>query len=190
LFFTLRFIPETQVWLQRVTELGGWRCGRAEMAFNIFVEGGPFAASLWRREKGALWDLGPHALSLLWPVLGEVHSVVAGAGVGDQVHLIMRHAHGRSSTVSLSLTAPDATTAGTVYVDGESGRDTAPRSSLEIPEMVAAHQKALDALIDGAQRADQAHRCDVHFGARVVEVLAAAQQSLAIRRLVEVMARG
>jgi hypothetical protein len=59
LFFTLRFIPETQVWLQRVTELGGWRCGRAEMAFNIFVEGGPFAASLWRREKGALWDLGP-----------------------------------------------------------------------------------------------------------------------------------
>ena len=94
-FFTQRFMTETQTWLLRVTEQGGWVCGRAELAVNIFADGGPFAASAWRWEYGALWDIGPHALAVLWPVLGDVSAVVAGAGSGDQVHLLMRHVEGR-----------------------------------------------------------------------------------------------
>jgi predicted dehydrogenase len=177
-FFTRRFISETQVWLRHVSERGGWYCGRAETTVNIFVEGGPYAGSSWRREYGALWDVGPHALALLVPVLGEVTSVTAGAGRGDQVHLIMQHGDGRTSTASLTLTAPTAATGSCLYVDGEHGRATYPARALEMSEIVAAHQAAVDALIDQAGRPDRGHPCDVHFGARVVEVLDAAQQSL------------
>ena len=150
-FFTRRFVPDTVEWLERVAELGGWECGRAEFCSAVFVPGSPFAASAWRREKGALWDIGPHALSILWPVLGDVTTVMAGAGRGDQVHLIMRHTEGRSSTASLSMTVPEAATGSALYVYGSGGRMTAP-GTFELPRVVAAHQAALDALIDQAEQ--------------------------------------
>jgi predicted dehydrogenase len=185
-FFTRRFRPETAAWLERVIGLGGWESGRAETAAAIFVAGSPYLDSTWRRDKGALWDIGPHALSLLWPILGDVTSVFAGAGVRDQVHLVLRHGGGASSTLSLSLTAPEAATTSTTYVDGSNGRDTAPTGSADPSLVVAAHQRALDALLDLAQRPGAGHPCDVHFGARVVAVLEAAEQSLAEGRVIQV----
>jgi predicted dehydrogenase len=187
-FFTRRFEPETVAWLDNVVELGGWECGRVEIDAAAFVEGSPFADSPWRRDKGALWDVGPHALALLWPVLGDVASVVAGAGHGDQVHLVLRHAGGGSSTVSLSLTAPAAAIGSTAYVYGQHGRRPAPTGPLGRPRVVEAHRRALDALIDQARRTEHGHPCDVHFGARVVAVLAAAERSLRTGCRVEVAA--
>ena len=174
-FFTRRFVPETEAWLRRVQELGGWECGRAEFLANIFVAGNPFGASPWRREHGALWDVGPHALSVLCPVLGEVVSVVAGGGRGDQVHLVLQHAGDRSSSLSLSLTVPVEAVGNTVYVYGEHGREAPPPGPFEA---VVAHAAAVDALIDQAAAEKPTHPCDAHFGARVVEVLAAAEESL------------
>jgi predicted dehydrogenase len=174
-FFTRRFVPETQAWLRRLEDLGGWVCGRVEIAASIYIEGNPFGSSPWRKEKGALWDVGPHALSLLWPALGEVTSVVAGGGRSDQVHLVLQHAGNRSSTVSLSIDVPTAAIGGSTYVYGEHGREVAPTGDVDA---VRAHSAALDALVDQAQSAEPRHACDVHFGARVVEVLAAAEESL------------
>jgi predicted dehydrogenase len=174
-FFTRRFMPETQVWLERLEQLGGWECGRAEFAANIRSEGNPFGASPWRYDKGGLWDIGPHALSLLLPALGEVESVVAGSGVRDQVHLVFKHVGGRSSTVSLSLMVPAAATGTSAYVYGEHGREVAPTASIE---PVVAHRAALDALIKLIAAPEAGHPCDVHFGVRVVELLAAAEESL------------
>ena len=177
-FFTRRFRPETRAWLQRVMELGGWYSGHAESNFKLINPGNPFGASAWRREHGALWDIGPHALAQLMPVLGEVTGVSAVAGIGDQVHLILRHAEGRSSTASFSYTSP--TVAGNkMYVDGTAGRDEAPMNPLSSEDSIAAHQAALDALIEQSQHSKPSHPCDVHFGARVVEVLGAARQSAA-----------
>ena len=63
----------------------------------------------------------------------------------------MQHSGGRSSTASVTLTAPAAT--GThVSVDGEAGREVLPTASLETPRLVAAHQAALDTLLDLADR--------------------------------------
>src|SRR5262245_56215645 len=76
-FFTRRFLPETQAWLQLVTEQGGWYSGRAESDANLLGGNNPFGTSPWRREHGALWDIGPHALAQLVPVLGEVTAVSA-----------------------------------------------------------------------------------------------------------------
>jgi predicted dehydrogenase len=182
-FFTRRFTAETQAWLRQLEALGGWECGRAEFVASIFVEGNPFGSSPWRRQKGALWDVGPHALSLLYPLLGDVKAVIAGAGLRDQVHLVLRHEQGRSSTVSLSLTAPAAASASSMYVYGEHGHESAPAGPFD---PVVAHRAALEALIELAARPESGHPCDVHFGARVVEVLAAAEQSLTTGRLVEV----
>ena len=184
-FFTRRFTAETQAWLRHLQELGGWECGRAEFAASIFVEGNPFGSSPWRRQKGALWDVGPHALSLLLPALGQVTAVVAGGGIRDQVHLVLQHENGRSSTASLSLTVPPAATATSIYVYGERGRESAPAGPFDAQ---VAHGLALDALVDLAAQPGAGHPCDVHFGARVVEVLAAAEQSLATGRVAQVQA--
>jgi hypothetical protein len=85
---------------------------------------------------------------------------------------------GASSTVSLSLTAPPRATGDALYVDGERGRASAPLFALGVDEIVAAHQQALDALLAQIHGREVGHACDVHFGARVVEVLAAAEQAL------------
>ncbi len=174
-FFTRRFVPQTQTWLDHLAEVGGWECGRAEFSASIFTEGNPFGASPWRHEKGGLWDVGPHALSILWPALGPVRSVVAGAGVRDQVHLVLRHANDRSSTASLSLMVPPPAAGNALYVYGEHGREDAPPGPFD---PIPAHRAALDALVAQASATEKGHACDVHFGARVVEVLAAAELSI------------
>ena len=174
-FFTRRFIRDLQTWLDGLVKTGGWECARAEFCSAIFVDGSPFGNSQWRREKGALWDVGPHALSTLIPLLGQVEAVVAGAGVRDQVHLVLQHGGSRSSTASLSLTVPPAAVGNALYVYGEHGREQAPLGQFDV---VTAYQAALDALIEQAAASKPAHVCDVHFGAQVVTVLAAAEESL------------
>jgi predicted dehydrogenase len=106
-FFTSRFLAETEAWIGEQAGVQGWFTARAEWLGSVFTGDSPFADSPWRREKGALWDVGPHALSVLLPVLGEVREVAAAAhGLGDTVHLVLRHTGGASSTLTLSLTAP------------------------------------------------------------------------------------
>jgi predicted dehydrogenase len=178
-FFTRRFVPETSAWLQRVADLGGWDCGRAEFASSALVDGGVFSSSPWRYDKGALWDVGPHALSLLLPALGDVTAVVAGGGRGDQIHLVMRHVDGASSTASLSMTVPPVAAGNTLYVYGQSGRLSAPSTGLDRAQIIEAHGAALDALINQIEKPGTGHACDVRFGLRVVQILAAAERSLA-----------
>lgn len=52
---------------------------------SIFEPGNPFGESPWRRQRGALWDIGPHALSIVVPALGPVTYVVDDRGLGDTV---------------------------------------------------------------------------------------------------------
>ena len=137
----------------------------------------PFADSPWRREKGGLWDVGPHALSILLPVLGDVERVMAAApGPGDTVHLVLRHAGGASSTLTLSLTAPGAAAEGPVAeFRGEAGVTSMPENR---DTEVTTLSRAIDALLTSA-RTGRAHECDVRFGLRVVEILADAERLLA-----------
>ena len=99
-FFTLRFQQGTATWLAQAarTRLVG---GAASWLGSIYQPDSPYRNSAWRREHGALWDLGPHALSLLVPTLGRVVAVQAGAGLGDTVHLVLHHLSGAASTVTL-----------------------------------------------------------------------------------------
>lgn len=178
-FFTLRFSEPTSAWIAEQAAVEGWLTGRADWLSPVF--GGaesPYAASPWRREKGALWDVGPHALSVLLPVLGDVadlDAVRAARGHGDTVHMVMRHTGGASSTCTLSHSVPPAAAGVTAEVRGPAGTATLPQRE-EPP--VDAFMRAVDALTESA-RTGLAHACDVRFGQRVTEILTATEAALA-----------
>lgn len=178
-FFTRRFGEAQREWLADIARTGGWLGGWGLWIASAFAPGSPYSASPWRREKGALWDVGPHALSVLTPALGEVVSVTADAGAGDLVHLVLHHEGGASSTVSLTLGAPPSASRVEVGVWGESGVAVMPSGRAS---SVDAFGVALRELVASATTADRSHPCDVHFGRYVVEVLCRAEESLAARR--------
>ncbi|MGW0138616.1 Gfo/Idh/MocA family protein [Streptomyces calvus] len=175
-FFTTRFQPGPQEWITEQARVGGWFTGRAQWLGAVFTAGdSPFAASAWRREKGALWDVGPHALSVLLPVLGDPRRVTAAAyGPGDTVHLVLDHASGASSSLTLSLTAPPAAAGAAVELRGESGVTHLPEAT---DGPVPALTRALDALLTAAATGT-AHPCDAAFALRVTETLATAEALL------------
>ncbi|MEV5712147.1 Gfo/Idh/MocA family oxidoreductase [Actinoallomurus sp. NPDC052274] len=172
-FFTSRFLGEIRQWIAEQARRGGWFTAHA--AWIGALDGGPFADSPWRRQKGALWDVGPHALSVLLPVLGDVREVAAATtGPGDTVHLVLRHDGGASSTATLSLTAPAAATGSTVELRGDHGVTVMPPNE---GTPVAALDRMIDTLLDSA-RTGRSHDCDAAFGLRVVEILAEAARRL------------
>ncbi|MEU2923971.1 Gfo/Idh/MocA family oxidoreductase [Streptomyces sp. NPDC007251] len=174
-FFTARFQKEPDAWIDEQAAVAGWFTARAQWLGAVFTSDSPFAASPWRREKGALWDVGPHALSVLLPVLGDVRQVAAAAhGPADTVHLVLDHATGASSTLTLSLTAPPAAAGADVELRGEAGVALMPGSS---EGAVPALTRAVDALLTAA-RTGRPHACDAAFGLRVTEILAMAQSRL------------
>jgi predicted dehydrogenase len=182
-FFTTRFQAETEAWITEQAGTDGWFTARAQWLAALFspepggapVGDSPFAASPWRREKGALWDIGPHALSVLLPVLGDARRVIAAApGPGDTVHLVLAHTGGASSTLTLSLTAPPEAAGATVELLGTAGVAVLPDSSEGI---VPALTRAADALRDSAATG-RPHPCDAAFGLRVTEILAEAEALL------------
>src|SRR5918994_1296105 len=106
-FCTLRFLPALAAWVEQAAGAGDWQGGDGAWLGTVFTEpDSPFAGSPWRRAKGALWDLGPHVLSLALPVLGPVQQVTAATGHGDTVHLVLGHTGGVSSTLTMSQTVP------------------------------------------------------------------------------------
>jgi predicted dehydrogenase len=173
-FFTARFRTATATWLQQAarTRLDG---GAMTWLGANYEPDSPFRNSVWRQEHGALWDLGPHALSLLVPTLGSVASVQAGGGKGDTVHLIFGHESGAASTVTLSSTVGSMASGTDIWLHGEAGR------LVLLPDYdspVDAHQVAVSEL-SAAALTGGTHPCDVGFGRDVVAVLAACQRALA-----------
>ncbi|MFM9367503.1 Gfo/Idh/MocA family protein [Streptomyces sp. Da 82-17] len=176
-FFTLRFSAASAPWLAEQATVDGWFTGRAEWLGSIYAPDTktPYAASPWRQEKGALWDVGPHALSLLVPALGDVTEVTAARGPEDTTHLLLRHDSGASSVATLSLTAPEKAGGVTVELRGRSGVATLPEVWGDGP--LDAYARAVDALLTSA-RTGEPHACDVRFGLRVTEILAEAERAL------------
>ncbi|MBB3084815.1 Gfo/Idh/MocA family protein [Geodermatophilus sabuli] len=170
-FFTFRFQPSTATWL---AQAGRTMLAGGAGTWLSALAGSPFD-SAWRRRHGALWDIGPHALSLLLPALGPVTTVQAGGGSGDTVHLVLQHSAGVSSTVTLSHTVTPMSTGIEFYVHGDAGRVVL-LPDTEHP--VEALSVAVDEL-GAAAMTGGAHPCDVGFGRTVVAVLAAAERALA-----------
>ncbi|MGK5532181.1 Gfo/Idh/MocA family protein [Streptomyces sp. URMC 129] len=178
-FFTLRFAPESAAWVAAQSATKGWVTGRADWYSPVFGgSGSPYQDSPWRRERGALWDLGPHTLSLLLPPLGDVDSVTAARGPGDLVHIALGHASGASSTMTLTHTVPPQASSVTAELRGAAGITTLPERGEAGAVTSLLH--AVDALL-AAIRTGEPHPCDVRFGVRVTEILASTEAALLAR---------
>lgn len=97
-FVTNRYRPEIEAFVGAAAAAGGWSGAQVTMLSSIFAPDGPYASSPWRRRWGGLWDVGPHALSILLPVLGPVVEVTAVHAPHDTVHAILRHDSGSHDT--------------------------------------------------------------------------------------------
>lgn len=173
-FFTRRFTPNQADWLAGLQQRQDWFAGYVRMYGSIFEPGNPYSGSQWRRERGGLWDVGPHALSTLVPVLGAVERVVAESGPDDLVTVVSHHSSGASSTMTLSLTAPLGSRGGDVTFFGQEARADLPEPTIE---SVEAFGVAISALL-ADQPGHWEHPCDVRFGRDVVRVLESAQTFL------------
>ncbi len=180
-FFTSRYCPGQAQWLAEVQQEPGWCSAYVNKYVSIFGPGSPYADSPWRTERGALWDIGPHALSILVPALGPVTHVVADRGLGDTVTVLLHHESGAASTMSLSLTAPPGSRGSTWLLFGQERQTSMPEATTTSLEAMGVCISALLTEQPGRWQ----HPCDVRFGRDVVKILEAAdvflQQPLAAR---------
>jgi predicted dehydrogenase len=174
-FFTHRFRSDVRAWLADAAARGGWTGGAAVWLGSALRTSSPFNTP-WRRDKGGLWDLGPHLVSLLWAALGPVRSVTADSGPAGVSYLILHHEDGAASTVTVTLAA--AAEDSSLYLWGDPGRSDAP---MEILEPVVALRTALAELAANARAGQTRHPCDVWFGRDVGRVLAQAQRQIDAR---------
>jgi predicted dehydrogenase len=173
-FFTGRFRADVRRWLADALAASGWAGGCAVWLGSAMRAGNPFNTP-WRRDKGGLWDLGPHVISLLWASLGEVRSVIADAGQGDVTHLVLRHGAGQTSTVTVTLGQPENAAFSELYLWGEPGRSACP---LETKDPVIPLRTALTELAANARSGQVDHPCDVRFGRDIGRIIADAQRQI------------
>jgi predicted dehydrogenase len=176
-FFTARFQADVRAWEAEVAAAGGWAGGCAVWLGSAWQPGSPFNTP-WRRDKGALWDLGPHLISLLWASLGPVRSVTAQAGRADITHLVLRHDSGVTSTATVTLDAPESAEFNELFLWGRAGRSAAPTA---VPDPVTPLRTALAELAANARSGQVSHPCDARFGRDVVHVLADAERQTGAR---------
>jgi predicted dehydrogenase len=157
-------------WLTDVQQHPAWDSGSVRIYASIFEPGNPFGQSEWRRSRGALWDIGPHALSILVPALGPVTHVVADHGPGDMVTVVLSHESGAASTMSLSLTAPPGSRGDSWQIFGQDRQTSMPQATTTPVEAMGACISTLLTEQSGRWQ----HPCDVRFGRDVVKILEAA----------------
>jgi predicted dehydrogenase len=175
-FFTDRF-AESAGWIEETRRTGGWLGGSLRWLAALGTPGNPYAQSQWRWDRGALWDIGPHALSTLSATLGPITSIEAMGGPLDLVHLVLTHESGATSTASLSLQVPPEAVDAETVLWGEHGLTRMPARREDTARVAFANAVAhLVAAASGAH-----NPVDVHFGVRVVELLVAAERRLGTR---------
>jgi predicted dehydrogenase len=156
---------------------GGWTGGVSTWFGASLLESSPFNTP-WRRDKGALWDIGPHVVSLLWAALGPVTSVTADGGPSDVAYLVLHHQGGASSTVTVTQSGGAAAAGFEAYLWGEAGRSIAPVAA---SDPVVPLRAALAELAENARSGRTDHPCDVRFGREVGRVLFDAQRQMDAR---------
>lgn len=175
-FFTHLWVPDSVAHLDRLAALP-WDSGRFTFLASLpeaFLEASP-----WRAQRGALWDVGPHVLSVLERVLGHVDEVSASAGARDLVHLVLHHASGSTSSAELTLTAPESAKRSEWSFWGPSGVSSPVTTTVTQEEgVLLAAGAALTSLAEQARDGSRDDLVGASYGEHVVRVLAAAEESL------------
>lgn len=172
-FFTSLFAPHTRAWLDEARK-ETWDGAFSWWMGNIHAPGSPWDNSPWRDVEGGLWDTGPHALSLLIPLLGPVTSVTAVGGKRDTVAMTTLHEGGALGSVTMTLSAPEGAGRSGFELWGSPGTRSMPGN----PEPLAAMAVAITELLAQAASGAPDHPADVRFAALVTHLLADAAAQL------------
>lgn len=169
--FTMLYDPRVRAIIERVRGGEHWVGGTGLWLGSALGDENPFNTP-WRHDKGGLWDVGPHAVSVLWRTLGPIIDVRTTRGADDLVHLAFTHEDGRTSTTSLTLNAPDAADGFSTMLWGPGGRLDVPVDDVDF---VDSFTRAYEELAELITTGDREHDCDIRFGREVVRVLSAAE---------------
>ncbi|WP_185996353.1 Gfo/Idh/MocA family protein [Nocardioides campestrisoli] len=171
-FFTRRLVPEVERFVEQARGRE-WSRATVRAHSDVMVTQSPYRDSQWRGgPRAALWDLAPHALSVLLPVLGPVRQVTA-AQHGRTVVLTVQHAGGAQAEISVSLHADSPADEIRLHADGSEAALVAPTYDGR-----AAFVRALDRLAALIRDPDREDPLSLDLGVEVTRVLEAAEQSL------------
>lgn len=171
LMLTHRFRSRTINFLEQAR---GWDAfgGRLTFLSGAFIRG-PYACA-WRKEHGAIHDLGPHAFDLLDASLGPIESIAGRGDPRGYLALTCRHAGGAVSDVALSGVAPLEKTVFRLDLYG-------PRGAIAFDGVAAAVEEPWAEIrrrFAEAVRAGQSSTLDVRRGLLLQRVMDQALRSL------------
>lgn len=170
IMLTLRHAPEVRRWLAGMpsTPPGPDTTGSARWLSGALL-GGPYAASPWRAEQGALLDVGPHLVDLLDAALGPVTGVAwAHRADPDLWRFGLTHAGGAGSTVVTSLALPVDPTESEFTVFGGAGAHWLPGRAWDA---ATSYAHLLDELVAAVRGAGPAPALDAAHGLRLQVIL-------------------
>lgn len=181
-FFTHLFLRARTTWLAARAIEGSWTDLTVQSFGAMLVDDGdPYAASIWRRSAGGLWDLAPHAVAQACSLFGPVAVVTGRKGDGDLMSCQLTHRDGGLTEMVTALDRPGA--AGAFELRGSSG--------ITVPPPVgdwgnAAREAAGNAISVIVRRMQYPGPivASVALGRHVVEVLAGAEWSASTGRAV------
>jgi predicted dehydrogenase len=165
---TLRFAAQTRAWLAGLAEDGDWQGGGVRWLSGALL-GGVYQGSAWRKDDGALADIGPHAFDLMDAALGKITKVLASHRTPDDLwQLMFEHEGGGTSTATLSLKLPIDPTVVEFAVYGQHGYRVLGRRAGSSGESYTALLDDFAAMVAcGATT----HPCDVHRGLHLQRVI-------------------
>jgi predicted dehydrogenase len=172
LMLTHRFRPKTAAFIAGAR---GFSAIGARLAFisSAFVRG-PYATS-WRKEHGALHDLGPHAFDLLEASLGPIEDISGHGDPRGWVALTCRHASGVVSDVAMTGVVELPHSVFRVELYGRSGL-------LEFDAVAAASDEPWSAArrtFTEAVHAGRSPELDARHGLRIQQLIERGLQALA-----------
>ncbi len=172
MLLTRRYDPATAAWLAEVARSGGWVAGEAKWLANS-VASGPFSNSPWRKEHGALLDVGPHVLDLLDAALGRIGEVSAAhTDHPDLYQLFLAHETGATSVATLSLSTPVPEPVVDTRIWGAHGQQVLPDWTIT-PEQALGN--LISQLIELVATGEREHPCDVRRGTHLQSLIEVAR---------------
>jgi predicted dehydrogenase len=169
---TYRFAAAVRGWLAEAATFGA-AGGRGCFISGAFLDG-PYAASPWRQEFGALYDVGPHLIDLFDAALGPVERVTAHGDSRQWVGLLLSHAGGAVSELSLSARAGIEPSRTEVELFAPAGRLAISRDDVDAADLVA----TLRAEFAHVARTSVSHPVDVRRGVHLQRIIASAAEQL------------
>lgn len=184
-FFMRRFVPAIESDIQAFSRKT-WHSCRVRLFTGAMVSDSPYEGSKWRQIEGAaLWDNGPHVLSILLPILGPVRNVSAKRE-GRLVYVATRHARGATTDIVLTLHAAPSEVVTSYEFSGPSGIVNLAGFTSTRESRRQACARAISDLLQNISKGEMRHRCDVRIGALGAQILSAAQRSIGTGRPVDI----